>query len=327
MLIYFSRDLLRPVEETNVLEPVSGTVGFIDGTTPSFRHPLTGEPLEEAVARPWVFSVVIENSVDGQPLSGVEDAFLVIEAPVEAKIPRLLAFYSSEQTVEKIGPVRSARPYFVDWASEFSALFVHVGGSDAALRLVRRASVIDLNQFWHDQYFWRSSTRYAPHNVFTSSELLNRAWLAEGEEAAVEYGLWNFKNDAPVESPSDPDLILYQDQPLYRVDWKYDANNNQYLRWQGGEEMKSADGASFLADNVAVVYTSIEILDVVGRREIETVGQGEALVSQDGRKISAVWKKESVDERLRFYAEDGKEISWNVGKTWVEVVSTAALGR
>lgn len=118
------------------------------------------------------------------------------------------------------------------------------------------------------------------------------------------------------------DIVLNPDSLLYRVDWKYNATDNNYVRWQGGEAMKTLDDAEITANNVAVVYTNVSVIDAIGRREIETVGEGEAAVYQDGKIFTAVWKKESTTDRLRFYTEDGKEIKWNAGKTWIEVVST-----
>lgn len=295
----------------------------------TFRHPLTGEKIATEVTRPQVFGVMVENSADAWPLAGVEDAFLVIEAPVEANIPRLEAFYYDDQaTVDKIGPVRSARPYYLDWAQEFDALYAHCGGSPAALDLINENNIFDLNEFWSGKYFWRSPSRYAPHNVYTSSELLGSALTTTSttrQTPELNYGLWNFKDDSPAENPSDSDLIIGGGF-AYTTEWRYEAATNKYTRWQSGQEVKAEDGDSIFANNVAVVYTSISVIDSIGRREIETVGEGDALVLQDGRKITAVWKKESVDDRLRFYAEDGKEIVWNAGVTWIEVVSTTVSG-
>jgi len=290
-----------------------------------FRHPLTGEKSASEIVRPRVFGVMVENSADAWPISGVEDAFLVIEAPVEANIPRLEAFYFDGQpAVEKIGPVRSARPYYLDWAQELDAIYAHCGGSPEALNLIASGDILDLNEFWNSQYFWRSPGRFAPHNVYTSTELLNLVLANREETSKIDYGLWNFKDDSPAENPSNADLII-EDGFAYKTEWRYDATVNNYTRWQNGNEVKSEDGDSILANNVAVVYTPISILDSIGRREVETVGEGEALVFQDGRKITAVWEKKSADERLRFYAEDGKEIIWNAGVTWIEVVSTTTI--
>ena len=97
------------------------------------RDSLTGVLIEQRTELKQVYGVMIDEHTDARSQSGIDQAFLVIEAPVEAGIPRLLSFFSEAQDVKKIGPVRSARPYFLDWAKEFGALYAHVGGSDEAL--------------------------------------------------------------------------------------------------------------------------------------------------------------------------------------------------
>jgi len=102
------------------------------------RHPLTGQIIDAQLDNlPQVFGVMVENSADAWPLSGLDQAFLVIEAPVEGSIPRFIAFFSDDQEVEKIGPVRSARPYYIDWNDGLQAMYTHVGGSPEALELIK----------------------------------------------------------------------------------------------------------------------------------------------------------------------------------------------
>ncbi len=290
-------------------------------SAPTLRHPLTGAPSANRVEKPFVFAVMVENMIEAWPQSGLENAFLVIEAPVEAGISRFLAFYGEDQSVEKIGPVRSARPYYVDWALEFDALYVHVGGSDAALRLIASTDTFDLNEYSWGQYFWRSKDRSAPHNVFTSSELLLSALARRQEQGLtpdLDYGLWSFKDDDPSGRDTPPVLVDFS-TPTYRVTWDYDPETNRYTRLQAGEVQLTQNEETLSANNVAILVTSVEILDEIGRREIETVGEGKAFVLQDGQVLEGTWKKDSAEERLRFYDAGGEEISWNAGQTWIQV--------
>lgn len=294
-------------------------------STALFRHPLTGEALLEPLTElPQVAGVMIDNHEDAWPPTGIDQAFLVIEAPVEAGIPRMLAFFSEEQTVEQIGPVRSARPYYLDWANELDALYSHVGGSNAALDLIASGGTFDMNQYWWGEYFWRANgNRFAPHNVFTSTESL-RAFYLLREEAGVAptrlYDVWSWKDPEPTGKDG---VGLYVDfwAPVYTVDWEYDGESGQYLRSQFGRPHEVESGDRIVADNVAVVVTEIEVIDNVGRREIRTLGEGEGYVLQDGIVIEATWKKPSKSERLKFYNRaTGEEIAMNAGITWIEVV-------
>jgi len=294
------------------------------------RHPLTGEVLEEELEElPWVFGVMVENAADAWPLSGLEDAFLVIEAPVEAGIPRFIAFFSEETEIEKVGPVRSARPYYLDWNDEFEAVYTHVGGSPQALDFILDFGTFDLNQFWHGATFYRENgNRYAPHNVYTNSERLI-AWLEEallerGEDEEVpEYESWLFKDDEPAEE-GESLAIDFADGTLYDVNWVYEEETNTYLREQAGSTMYMEDGATTSAKNIIVLATDVESIDAVDRKAVRTTGSGNAYVAFDGRVQIAVWKKEERTDRLRLYDEEGKEIAFNAGVTWIEVVDDIA---
>ena len=191
-LLYIFRYLWLPEKSSSIQTPNLAPESVLN-----FRHPLTGEPSAIEIPKPQVFAVMVENSAEAWPLSGLDQAFLVIEAPVEAKIPRLEGFYYlGQKEVEKIGPVRSARPYYVDWAEEFGALYAHVGGSPAALKQITASNdLFDLNEFWHGPNFWREAFRFIPHNVYTSTELLTQAF--SNQTSSTDYGLWAFKDDTP----------------------------------------------------------------------------------------------------------------------------------
>lgn len=308
---------------------------------PVVRDVLTGIPVPfppsggtppTAVANlplPRVYAVMIDNSVDAWPPSGIDKAFLVIEAPVESAIPRLEAFFSADAQVEKIGPVRSARPYFVDWANELDALYVHVGGSNEALALILSTGTFDLNEFRNAEYFWRAKDRFAPHNAYTSTDLLSAAVekaVAKDRSPDVLYGAWKFKDGAEgieeaagAKAEGANEISVRFNSDLYVANWSYDSAMNTYLRSQGGREAVTEDGARVSANNVAVIVTDVTVLDAVGRRKIRTTGEGKAWVLQDGSTIDATWKKPSASERLKFYDNEGNEIAMNAGNAWIEV--------
>jgi hypothetical protein len=302
-----------------------------DESVLSARDPLTGVPVEVAVPYKQIFAVMIDGHVDAQPVSGIDQAFLVIEAPVEAGIPRMLAFFSEDQQVEKIGPVRSARPYFIDWANELDALYVHVGGSDAALEKIATGITFDLNQFWHDAQFLRDARRFAPHNVYTSTELLRTYVQTKKEAGRVSqplYAVWKFgeevegfEKELGERGEEGKKIEVSYGSPEYDVVWEYDAQKEKYVRWQNGKPVATSEGAPVVVENVVLMETDIAILDAVGRRKVRTMGTGEATVFRDGTRIPAQWKKESVSDRLLFFDEEGKEIEMKPGKTWIEVNS------
>ncbi|KKW36458.1 MAG: hypothetical protein UY82_C0024G0007 [Candidatus Uhrbacteria bacterium GW2011_GWC2_53_7] len=242
------------------------------------RHPLSGEWLNEAMELPRVYGVMVENHLDSRPQSGLDQALLVMEAPVEARLPRLLAFFSEEQGVEKIGPVRSARPYYLDWNAELDAVYAHVGGSPAALALLQADDTIDIDEFANEWFFWRADEmRSAPHNVYTSLDLLGDALERFESRFGAEdnaWDSWTFKEDAEARAlggtvvASVPSVTIdFADEP-YVIEWRYRAGENVYRRFQGGELHEMEDGALIDANNIVVMETDVEILDSIGRRRV-----------------------------------------------------------
>ena len=286
------------------------------------RRVLDGMLLESASVDAGYFAVSVENMVEARPLSGLAAASLVIEAPVEGGITRFLAVYPAAAQVAKIGPVRSARPYFVDWAGELNAVYAHVGGSPDALKALNSASRRSLNQFFWGKYFWRDSDRKMPHNVYTSVELLAGGAAARyGDKAADLTQPWKFKDETALEDrpASSPDIVVDYSTPTYRVAWKYDRARNAYRRYQNDDLQRDDTGQAIQAKNVIVQFTKVVVLDEVGRRSIETVGEGPALIALDGRTVPATWKG-PVKGRTRYYSEQGVETEFNAGPTWIEVV-------
>lgn len=295
--------------------------------TDEWQHPLTGLPTTEKEELPQVYAVMIDHSADAWPQVGINQAFLVIEAPVEAGIPRLEAFFYEGQNIEKIGPVRSARPYFVDWANELDAMYVHVGGSNQALELIANNGTFDFNQFWNGSYFWRdNNTRYAPHNVYTSTELLDEALDKAREEernTGLVYGIWEFNEKEKNEDLESADpIISFTSGTTYNVKWIFDEEDQKYQRWQGGRVFTTEDGQDIRANNIVVVITEMKVIDGVGRKEIRTTGRGDAYVFQNGKVIEGKWVKPSANQRMRFITLDGKTIDMDPGTTWIEVIDS-----
>ncbi|HJN84762.1 MAG TPA: DUF3048 domain-containing protein [Patescibacteria group bacterium] len=283
------------------------------------RHPLSGARVDDDETFK-LFAVMVENSQDAWPLSGIEDSYLVYEAPVEGDITRFMAMYSDDQDVDEIGPVRSARPYYVDFVMGWSALYTHVGGSPEALEQIMEREVFDLNEFFNGGSFWRSRRRSAPHNVYTETSRLIKAWDREiGEEQGYQRRLFK-EGDLEGELPEEHEVEVEFNGYGYDVTWVYDPEQNAYVRHQAGREYKLRSGAGIVVQNVAIMKTDMRVIDDIGRQKITTVGGGDAQILIDGTVIDGTWEKDLRSTIMRFYDDEGDEIVWNVGKTWIEVV-------
>lgn len=270
------------------------------------------------------FAVMVENSADAWPLSGISQARLVIEAPVEGSIPRLSAYFDDTQTeVKQIGPVRSLRPYYSDWATGFEAMVAHVGGSPEALAAVDMQRIVSLNEFYWGRFFWRSLDRYAPHNVYTSIGLLNQGFEARGFED-VELPMFTYADAEPA-ADARPDsqtvsIPFSSASSEYTARWEYHRETNEYRRYQGSAPAADEDGTLVAAKNVVVMYADIRVIDEVGRRSVKTTGQGEARLLRDGLAFEGRWEKTARTSALAFVSEGGNPLAFQPGTTWIEVI-------
>lgn len=267
-----------------------------------------------------LLAIIIENHTDARPQAGLSEANLVVEAEAEGGITRLLAFYADDEIPERIGPIRSARPYFLDWSKEFSALFVHVGGSPEALAKIVKDNILNLNEFYNEKYFWRDRVNVAPHNVFTSGENLNNYLSLKGLRSG-DFIPWEFKDEAPFDERGDSQGIKINFQrDYYSVEWKHNKEENSYIRYLAGEAHLSENGDFIKAKNIAIAVMSQKVLDRELRLKIENIGEGRSVVCMDGKCNEGKWKKSSSSSRMRFYDNENKEIHFNRGTTWIEVV-------
>jgi DUF3048 family protein len=292
----------------------------------SLRKRINGQEVDnEEQANLYPVAIMIENAADSWPLSGVDKADLVIEAITEASITRFVAFYASDKKVEKIGPVRSARPYYLDWVDPFEAAYMHVGGSPDALQKIKagKYDLVDLNQFWQSQYFWRDTKwRYAPHNVYTSSDLINQAIEDKELDSPKKFTSWKYKKDKELifRPETVEDIIIYYSTDYYKVNWEYNREENNYIRYQAGSIQKMTDGEWIKAKNIVVQVNDMIVLDNVGRKRITTLGEGKARIFRDGETIEGKWVKKTSNKRTKYFDNDNNEIEFNGGMTWVQVI-------
>jgi hypothetical protein len=275
-----------------------------------------------------LYAVSIDNQIDARPPSGINQAAFVYESPVEGDITRFLAFFERETSIPQIGPVRSARLYFLDWITQFGVVpFFHFGGSPQAMD--KLANVTYLAQVNEDgagaggAFFWRDDKRAAPHNAYTSSVNVQKvfdkrlgaaskldAWLMEDEPDVSARGANGQKVVVPISSVAD-----------YSPVWIYDSATNVYDRTVNGKVEKDSDGTAITAKNIIIFSTDIKVIDTDGRLSITTGGTGQAVIYRNGQIENVTWDKNNdALTPPHFYAADGSEAVLTNGNVWVEVV-------
>lgn len=291
-----------------------------------YYSPLTGSVVaDEAATTSATTGIMIENSPDARPQSGIKESGVVFEAVAEGGITRFLAVYQ-EQKPQLVGPVRSVRMYYVDWIAAFNASVAHIGGSAAALAEVRNGSYRDIDQFFNAGAYWRATDRYAPHNVYTSFERLDALNAAKGFTESKFTGFVR-KNSKAATVPTATQVNVTISSPLYNSSYVYNAETNTYDRSQGGAPHTDRE-AGQVSPRVVIVLKTKEtrVLEDGWREQITTIGSGAATIFQDGEVIEGTWTKASKGDQITFTNANGETIPLARGQTWITAVSDTAGG-
>ncbi len=283
--------------------------------------PLTGvEVPDEATTKRQVTAIMIENSTYARPQSGIKPAGVVFEAIAEGGITRLLTLHQEDRP-QLIGPVRSIRPYYVDWLAPFDAAVAHVGGSYNALQTVRNGQFKDIDQFFNGKYYWRADDRPAPHNVYTSFDKLDALNTSKGFTSS-SFASWPRKTDSPTPTPNATKIDITISSKDFNVHYDYDPASNSYVRSEGGAAHKDREAGQVSPKVVVAIHVPTQLGFEDGYREqMTTTGMGVAYIFQDGQVIEAMWGKASQKGQIRFYDTLGRPIALNAGQTWISVVA------
>ena len=281
---------------------------------------LNGLPVaEEKMKMPQTLAVMIDNHPDARPQSGLSAATVIYEIPVEGDLTRYMAIFDVYQNIEKVGPVRSSRRYFLDYASEYGrSLYMHSGGSPEALEELKSNKYFDFNEFSRQYFFWRDRNLSAPHNLFTKSELWNK-FLSQSVSPTTSWTGFNF-GELNVSSTNAGSAVDIKYRPDYSVQWKYDGGESIYKRYVNSVLQSGREGEVLKADNVVVQYVRMRTVDEVGRKDLYTTGEGSVRIVRDGKIVLGVWKKEKDDSRTKFFDNGGNEIMLKPGVTWLQIV-------
>lgn len=284
---------------------------------------LSGLQVDPSINTRPVVGIMIENSTDARPQSGLDQADIVFEAIAEGGITRFLALFHDNMP-DYIGPVRSARPYFVQWCMSFDCAFAHAGGSPEALQNIVDWGTKDLNH--NTSAFWRITSRYAPHNLYTSLAKLHEYASSKG------YGTADFtplarKNDTASKTPDAGSIDIAISSAAFNSRYDYDAASNSYARSQAGAAHTVIDaGGTSTQLKPKVIVAMVQQYGVASDKHSQygVIGSGEAFVFQDGTVTKGSWNKADRKGALELKSPDGSPLKINAGQTWFVAVSTAS---
>lgn len=340
---------------THLSKSAEGVPVFDDTLPKTESCPLNGKLYSKPQREWWEkhrpLGIMIENHQESRPQSGLSSADIVYEAVAEGGITRFLAIFYC-QDGGTVGPVRSARTYFLDFVSEYgdSPLYAHVGGANTpgpanALGQIEDygwVSYNDLNQFSVGfPTFWRDYERIG-HEVATEHTMYSttaKLWKAgesrgltevdkKGSEWDEEFKSFTFKDDESQSSRPDAQTIqfaFWEGYSEYAVKWLYDKASNVYKRENGGVKHTDLnDKKQFEASNVVALFMTERHANDGYEDNAHllygTKGRGDAVIFMDGKEVKGTWEKKDRESRMIIKNSKGSEVKFNKGVIWFEIL-------
>jgi hypothetical protein len=319
-------------------EPVIEKVEYVPPEPTTIPLRLTGVQVEPEIDTRPVTGVMIENSVDARPQSGLKEAGVVFEAIAEGGITRFLALYQQAKPTH-IGPIRSARPYYVRWAAGFDASYVHSGGSGEALALIRALGIKDLDHGNNPGSFDRTSHKYAPHNVYTSMERLDALNQSKGYTKSTFEGFERIEPTDEEENKSESETAQAEEapakptaevvnkinfdisSPLYNTSYTYNPETNTYSRVMAGQPHLDEQSGKQITPSVVIALITNYSYHPNGIHSVyANVGSGNVLVFHNGTVVAGKWSKPSDKAELKFTDAKGKPLPLQPGQTWITAI-------
>lgn len=269
-------------------------------------------------------AVMIDNERDAWPQAGLQDAYMIYELIIEGGQTRMMAIFKDKEPT-KVGPIRSSRHYFVEYAMEQGAIYAHFGWSPKAEQTIKTNNVNNINGMLYDGgKFWREGTGY--HTAFTSIKNLrevattSKYLTTSTADPEYKYSVKEYN----LESGKDVESMILTYSPSHNTSYIYDSEKKVFMRSMRG--IKHTDRVTkeqLFAKNVVVIEAKNYTMSMVGdkgRQEIENQGAGTGYYFTNGKVINITWKKEGAKDKTYIYDLEGKEIVLNDGLTFMQVV-------
>ena len=350
---------LNPLESITNTNTANRKSKFDSSLPRTEACPLNGALYSKPEMQAWAarrpLAVMIENHQDSRPASGLSSADIIYEAVAEGGITRFMGIYycGIAGINETVAPVRSARIYFTQLVPEYDALYNHVGGAGLcddptvdprakALCYIRTNKIKDMDQFGLDFKACHRVTNRLDHEVayehtmacYTDelySVAAKRGWTnidANNNNVSWDKNFtpWKFKDESSSHgTTADIKFDFWASSPDYSVEWQYDGTANSYKRNNGGVAVVDHNtGQTLLAKNVVIQFVKeTGPVDEHKHMIYDTIGKGKMILFQDGQAQTGTWIKSLAASRTKFLLDSGKEVQFNPGLIWIELVPSA----
>lgn len=291
------------------------------GTSTSSTYPLTGEDASGG-SDERIVSVMINNHPDARPQTGLHEADIVFEILAEGSITRFLALYQSELP-DFLGPIRSARNYYIDLANDYDSLYVFHGAANFVYDYLDASGTKSINGASYDDdgvVFERVTNRQAPHNSYAYLPAVIQEAKSKGYDMETSINELPF-SDGLLESEEAAERIelLYPGREMNEtIVYEYDQTNDYYKRYDAGEQTIDFETEEAITmNNVFVIEAPHQVIDEEGRRDIDLKTGGNGYLFRNGFVEEVEWQNK---EGMILPFKDGEEVKFSRGNTWINVV-------
>lgn len=285
--------------------------------------PLSGIYADKEKVNRRPVAIMFDNLNKARWQAGLKDAEIVYEFLAEGKITRYMGIFLVNDP-EVIGPVRSARPYFISALLEYDPLYVRCGGSPQAKADVNNLRLADVDCLSTPNYvFYRyyDTGKTAPNNLYTSMDSIRKYQSNMGYRKNGKFDSFKFTDEEKIIKGDTANNILIKYFSNNTTEYKYNKDKKIYTRYKDGKKhIDENNNEEIIAKNILIQKARTRVIDNEGRREIDIIGSGEGIFITNGKYQKVTWKKERRNSKTRYYDEKGEEIVLNSGVTWIQVV-------
>ncbi len=270
-------------------------------------------------------AVMIDNHKSAMPQSGLNDAYIVYEMIVEGGETRLMALFKGK-TLDKIGPIRSSRHYFLDYALENDAIYVHYGWSPQAQSDITKLGVNNVNGLVESTSdFWRAKDKSAPHNAVSATKNILSIAEAKGYNLKSDKkSVLNYvAEDINLESEQVANKFSIKYSDYNTVSYTYDSEAKKYLRYSRKTKQVDWDTKEeVFAKNIIITFvknTTLNDGENKGRQTLDNIGTRDGYYITNGKAIKIKCEKKSRKEQTIYKDLQGNEIKVNDGNTFIQI--------
>lgn len=307
-------------------------------------NPLTGEcdGISDAALTRKPVAVMVNNIKTALPQWGISQADIIYEMLAEGRITRFLAIFKDPSKIDKLASIRSARPYYIDIAQSYDAVYLHFGGSVPAYdAIAARKDLINLDGIrggWEGSLYQRDAGRKKSmgyeHSVYATGESIEAALATLKQDLTQEtqpsaFAFTNTIENVPasIAGGQDAAKVTVTFSSSHKPWFEYNAENGTWLRFQyGTAQMDAIAEKQIEVKNLLVLRMATR--DVPGSElkliEITTTGTGTGYYFCDGKYIPITWQKDTYNSEIHYFDESGAPLELARGKTFVSVVTESA---